>query len=182
MKFVHVSLLAVALGVAVLPREADAGIVFTEWIDGGDTAFFVPSLDPTQRILDGSFLLLLDVGSVGLNPQPYPPGGWAGTVELTSDTAGFLIDDDPTLPNVRFTYGGDPIEAPISPLGDFVLTKTSEGIFAESWDYLGYAQDVATGGLVYNTGVASVVPEPGTLALCALGLGGLAARARRATV
>lgn len=180
MKYVHVSLLAVALCVAAFPREAGARIIFTEWIDGGDTAFFVPRLDPTQRILDGSFLLLFDVGSVALT-QLDSPVGWAGTVELASDSAGFPIEDDPTLPNVRFTYEGDPIEAPISLLGDFILTKTSEGIFAESWDYLGYAQEVATGALVYNAGVASVVPEPSTLALCALGLGGLAARARRAS-
>jgi hypothetical protein len=155
--------------------EAKAGILLFDYIDAGQSLILVPIREELQIIPAGSFLLLFDVGSVALNPQPYPPGNWLGSVEFSSDTAGFPIDDDPLLPNVRFVYEGpDPIGAPISELGEFSITKSSEGIFAPAFDYIGYAQDAASGALVYNTGVATVVPEPSTLALLALGLSGLA--------
>jgi hypothetical protein len=193
------------LGVAILSGAgtARAAIVPTLTtitpVGGGDFRWsYESSLNPAEKVTDGDFFTIFDfTGFVpGTNLQP---AGWSfsssnsgvtptGLLPLVNIPGG--ITDDPSIPNLTWTYTGSPAIPGPADLGAFSAVSTGNVTKLSSFNSESTEQSGFTAGSKVDnfgttatpvpptpTPVPSTVPEPCTLAL--LGFGALPLALRR---
>jgi hypothetical protein len=169
-------------------QPARAGFVFnfdengvgTFTPDGGTTVALNGTLqnDPSSGL---GLVLTYDLSSVGVSV-------FGGDVNVYEDDAQTIVSDlfrftdatgslfTPSADRMIFyslTGGGAPADTGLPPLAtDFGVTEKPDGSFS-------YSVSDGNGGFNVYNGLSSPVPEPSSLALCALGSVALAGYARR---
>lgn len=193
-------LIALAASAACLVVPGSASLAATVQLEdvssaGSNFTFtYGGMLAPTEGVKSGSKLVILDFAGYVEGSIFSPYSYITGLVELT--TPSILIDpsitDDPTIPNLVFTYTGPDFQIDPAPEGSPYAPISFTGLTAGSI-YGGSAIDgfatltvkndgTAVGSTVFTAGlvaVPSVVPEPGTWGLMIIGLGAVGMAARR---
>ena len=156
--------------------------------NGADWTFtYGGTLAPTEGVLNGSRLVILDFAGYVAGSIASALPTITATIEMSSVALGYLpgITDDPNLPNLVFTYNGDPFQVSPAPVGapytpiDFTGLTARTTLGAVTTD--GFAAytvkntpGMTNGSTVYATGslgVPAAVPEPATWAMMVFGLG-----------
>ena len=148
---------------------------------GADYRFtYTSSVGIDSRADDGDYFVIYDFG--GFTGGHTEPAGWdflaqnSGPVPL-----GTLPQDDPNIPNLVWTWTGPSIIGE-SPLGEFSAVSTFNRLGFDSFAALSTrSTGVDIGSDISNVGFISVplVPEPGTVAVLAIGTIGLMVRRTR---
>ena len=180
-------LFALAAAAAALspPAPAAAGLQtakVSREAAGSDTRWtYAVLLQARTQLQPGDYFTIYDFG--GLIPGSVStPDGWAVTVGPTGDTPPRLApDDDPAVPNLTFRYAGPTLDGGQVGLGNFSAVSRYQDV-TDSWftarahrqsdrDPTQYVPDSNITPTVVPVPTAPPgVPEPGTLALAALGL------------
>lgn len=129
-----------------------------------------------ERLEPGDFITLYDVAGP-LSPlvgTPTAPAGFTATTSLiTPPAAGTAPFDNPVLTNVTFTYTGAPVTADTAFAG-FGLVSTTNAVVnaaytSETTDNAGPEAGTTIGHIGSVRGPLGIIPEPGTIALAAVG-------------
>jgi hypothetical protein len=130
----------------------------------------------------GDFFTLYDFTGY-VNGSVVMPDHWTFSTSMTGgNPAGTVPGDDPTIPNMTFTYNGDPLTGQLG-LGNFMLTSTNGetdttaftartnrqvdgAVDANITNVLSPVGGIGGGG----DGGGSQTPEPATLVLLGIGL------------
>ena len=179
-RFVAAAIASIAAMVLVTPAQAGLlPLQVTVTPEGGNYQWTYAIVLPTNSQLQSSdFFTIYDFG--GLVPGTITaPTGWVSSVSMVGQTPSLLAPiDNPTIPNLTFTYTGPTINSGQLGLGNFSAVSTSgEGI---SSFLTAQTQRSTDGQLDKNITETTVpvplgghpppVPEPTTLALAGIGL------------
>lgn len=184
-----------ALALLGLTNPASASIIPTleSVVDNSDGTFtfnYQGTLAGDQGVVDGSKMVIFDFAGYVADSVFGPGGQVVATTELIS--SGLLIPlgavDNPTIPNLVFTWEGAPFHASGGPFADINFDGLgAKSIFGGTASSFFAANAVINNGpevgkLATNQGPVSVpVPEPTTWAMMIAGFGlvGGAMRRRR---
>jgi len=184
---------SVLFGAAVVGMTVFVGPVRADILPSAGTPTVTPSGTGTflwtyntfvtnaQEVVTGDFFRIYDFdGFVAVNSNPI---NWTPSVALvngpvTTPTGIVLPTDNPTSPNITFTYSGPTILGGPTPLGAFVLESIygGPGVIKA---FVGEGTDQGTGlqnGNLTNTlgpQTVTAVPEPGMIATGLMMFGGL---------
>lgn len=175
-----IGLLLIALAGMSCSARASLGLELISWVPIGPNTLFSYQIDTAAAdvIRPGDFFRIYDFG--GLVPGSITaPAGWTTTVGPTNPVPPpnviLTFGDDPTIPNITFTYNdASPLSGPTT-LADFdALTSTYSGAFVIK-DYVarvgttaGLNADSVGANAVPPAGAPpAAVPEPGDFALLA---------------
>lgn len=164
---------------AALPSIAHAGITLSldaSAPSGLQTLYtYSESIAPQDQIRTGDYFRIYDFA--GLTGTPVAPAGWAVTVSNSNPTpAPFVIlqhGDDPTIPNLTFTYTGTSSIPGPTVIPGFTAFSTYPVGSTTRKDYVGQDTQAADGAPSNAIGSVLVpqsnaVPEPATAALLLL--------------
>lgn len=192
-------LLLAACATFALSSGANAAIIpvlDTVTADGSDWIFsYSGTLAGDQGLVQGSTLIIYDFA--GYVDGSIDAGIYAADLDASVELVSAIApppsdDDDPLIPNLVFTWTGEPFNASGGPFADvsfagLTAKSTFSGFQNDGFSAMAVTNNgSATGDLSFNSGrvgvpMASAIPEPGTWALMILGFGGAGAalRARR---
>jgi len=158
--------------------------------DGTYTFNYQGTLAGDQGVVDGSRMVIFDFAGYVANSVFGPGGQVLASTELTS--SGLLLPlgavDNPTIPNLVFTWSGAPFHASGGPFGDINFN----GLGAKS-TFGGHADSFFATKAIINNGpevgkiatnqgpvtVPGAVPEPATWAMMIGGFGMVGGAMRR---
>ena len=176
-------LMAAAVAVAALAGgTANAGLLPTSvtiFPDAGNYRWQYAIVLPTDMKLQaGNYFTIFDFAGLVDGTVVPPDANWAADVQAVGPTPVLLNPaDDPSIPNLVFTYTGPTIPAGQIGLGNFMATstfgdrkevsftaetnRTSDGLKDSNIT----STDAPTGQVIENP-----IPEPATMLLAGLGL------------
>ena len=187
-KYLGLAALAASLVVPAISAPAATVQLDARAFNGTDWTFsYGGTLAPTEGVLNGSRLVILDFAGYVAGSVNSAFSDITATIEMSSVALGYLpgITDDPNLPNLVFTYTGDPFQVAPAPDGTPYTPIDFTGLSART-TLGGVATDgfaaytvkntpgMTNGSTVYSTGslgVPAAVPEPATWAMMVFGLG-----------
>mgnify|MGYP002621495315 CR=1 FL=1 len=132
------------------PLLEELGVEVVTWSDGEDPHLLVSDLAGGPQVL-------------GVSDAMTAPGS---SFSLTSDALNATVQLDYTTPNFLFDLGSDNITVGALSLGSGTGTLVAGNMVYDAT----MLNDLAGGSFFTGTGTITVVPEPGTLALGAVGL------------
>jgi hypothetical protein len=169
---------AAVLAAATGPAQAEIiPATVTTAPDGGYVRWTYSVVLPTDmKLQSGNYFTIYDITGLVPGTIQAPPNWTATTALTTTPPAGLHPHDDPTLPDVTFTYNGPVIPTGQVGLGNFWFDSTSG--FSTSVDFTAQNPQASTGNIdrniVSTVGPAQhegfATPEPTTMALAGLGL------------
>jgi len=177
-------LMAAAVAVAALAGgSAKAGLLptsVTVFPDAGNYRWQYAIVLPTDMKLQaGNYFTIYDFAGLVPGTVVTPDGNWTATVQNSGSTPVLLNPtDDPSIPNLVFTYHGDTIPAGQIGLGNFMATST----FGDRKEVSFTAETNRTSDGLKDSNITTTdaptgtdtpppgVPEPATLLLAGLGL------------
>jgi hypothetical protein len=177
-----VAVLLAGLAGLFVASKAEAGLIPTNVSvtpDGSNFRWTYAVVVTTDvKVNPGDFFTIYDFG--GLVPGPSTvatPVGWSYTTSMVGPTpAGTSPADDPTLPNLTFTYSGTaPINGQMG-LGNFMVDSTFGNATTSDFTSITHRQvDGVSEANITSTnvpvpGAVHQTPEPATLAMFSIGL------------
>jgi len=180
-------LVALAVGVLGLAAPARAGLLpinVTVLPEAGNYRWTYSVVIPTdQYITSGDFFTIYDFEGLTDTRTAMMPAGWSLSVQNWGKNPGLVNPTDNTnIPNLTFTYTGDPIYGGVGAGNFSALTSmnlAADGVFTsrvhrnsdnkteDSITFADVPRPSADGG---NPPPSTETPEPATLALAGLGL------------
>ena len=155
--------------------------------DGTNWVFtYGGTLAPTEGVESGSKLVILDFAGYVDGSISSALASISTSIEMSSAALGYFpgITDDPSIPNLVFTYTGASFQVSPAPAGGYTpidftglsALTTLSGVTTDGFS--AYTVNNSRGGVngtdVYSTGsllVPSAVPEPATWAMMLIGFG-----------
>jgi len=155
--------------------------------DGTNWVFtYGGTLAPTEGVENGSKLVILDFAGYVDGSISSALASISTSIEMSSAALGYFpgITDDPSIPNLVFTYTGASFQVSPAPAGGYTpidftglsALTTLSGVTTDGFS--AYTVNNSRGGVngtdVYSTGsllVPSAVPEPATWAMMLIGFG-----------
>jgi hypothetical protein len=189
MNFMQKSGKALLLAVVVLASSltAHAGLLpvtgGTVNVDGDKVRYTYAVVLTSDSILkSGDYFTIFDFAGYEATTNTQP-AGWTFNVSNTGGNPnGVVADDDPSLPNLTWTYSGDPITGQVG-LGNFMAKTSFTDQVSDSFTGSSHRTDGTTERNITDvlapaqgTSVPPGVPEPSTLLLIAAGVPLLASR------
>jgi hypothetical protein len=195
-------LAAVAASIVLMSSSVNAGTVQLDSVlaSGGDFTFnYSGTLSPTEGVTSGSKLIIFDFAGYVAGSIKSTSSDIVASIENVSSGFPSLpgFTDNPSIPNLIFTYVGPDFQTEAAPPGTYPVTQFS-GLSAVSTlggvgegDFAGTSINntpFGTGSVIYTLGtigvpaVTAAIPEVGTWGLMLIGFGGIgfAMRNRRA--
>lgn len=186
---IGMGLLALTPGLAnadILPSAGSPVVTPVGALLEFDYSVFVTT---AQEVKTGDLFRIYDFAGLQAGLSVYPTATFTQTVAnadapvLIGGLGTIIPLDDPSLPNVTFTYSGPTILGGPTTLGTFSLFTTAEFSGLKIRPFVGEGTDQVTGlpnGNITNTFGPAAVPEPGSIALMVgMGISGSAFFLRR---
>jgi hypothetical protein len=170
---------AIALGAMILAAHADIIPTLSNVMPSGSNFQwnYASNVTVNQMVTTGDFFTIYDFG-VFVPRSNTQPAGWTFSSLLIGVTPGQVSPtDNPTIPNLTWTYAGTPISGSAA-LGTFSLLSDTNQLRTADFAAQGTRSD-GSGTKINNVGTVSVpVPEVSALApiigICGLGMIGFA--------
>jgi hypothetical protein len=145
---------------------------------GGNFVYnYHADLTSDQSIISGSFVTIYDFSGLVGTPTVDQPGWTVSTALVGKTAAGTAPTDNPTILNFSITWTGGTVAGPVPAIITFHATSTfnQTNILAGNLQFTSQATKTTLPGSPFGsigpvTGPNSLVPEPTSFVLLALGL------------